>query len=333
MEQGEPLPVMASKSSAEKTIGDIHFGLARRLHVPRFPSDIETRCDTTNWDYIGFGLPVSYIAPEQLLLWRISLSLELSSPGRTTQQTSTSSEAPLAFWMDPTTNTSSTTPISGEVGLDAGKVAALAPFIKDVFTANFKIPFQATKYSFKVQAYGHGLQNCNWLVSGPEIARSFHPAVIAELPATRPLEVQVKLHIEVRKQVAGVFHMAYAISDPDISLSYAYRPATRTLDAIDPNVPQPVTYWNKPINLIIEPDSYIKIKPDSPALLHDSTEADPVQQSQGTLPRNWRRHWRLRMRHILRRWHTFFKRPGKLAAGREHGIGKVVGGLNVIRVS
>ena len=235
--QGKPLSVMASPSFAEKVIGEVTFGLAERLFVPSLPPDIKEQLDTTNWAYVGFGVPLSYDAPEQLLLWRLKLTLEMFIPELAVHGVATSPTLPVAILMDPMTDIATTTPLRGEVGLHLGKIAgALEPMIPEVLIANFDTSFQATKYHPRIQASGPGTHICRWRVADPEIASGFRPAVMVQLPARRRLAVLATLHIEIRKQVAGIFHRVYALSDPDISLLYVHAPEDPVFYGINPNL-------------------------------------------------------------------------------------------------
>ena len=240
LEQGKPLPVMASDSFAEKVIKEVSFGLADRLFAT-IPDQkaLAGNLDTANWDYVGFGIPLSFDAPDPLFLWRVRLTLNMFIPGMGGQQAYTSAGKPVARLLDPSTNISSTAPVSGELGLDAAKFTKLfAPVIADVLNANFKISFKPTRYCRKVETSGMGTPTCHWRVADPTIVPSFHPLVVAQVPRGRRLAIKAELHIEIRKQVAGIFHQVYAISDPDLSIYYVHPPGASTFESINPKLPQ-----------------------------------------------------------------------------------------------
>ncbi len=223
--EGERLPVLADRSVAEEVLKEATFSLPLTLPA----TDVAQA--GAKWQYPGFRLKPSFISQENALLWRLRLILRLSVPGHSGGgHTDNSPDLPLAVYVTPTSNVTEKSSISGELGVDFGKLTSFFPPMPDIFTAKVGSQFKMTKFYTNISGGNPGRPNCEWYVAGPLMTEKFEAGVTARVPVGQPLVVEAELHVEIRKQGLGISHKIYAMSERGVSLLYIYNPGDKFFD-------------------------------------------------------------------------------------------------------
>jgi Sel1 repeat len=174
-------------------------------------------------DYFALQVPVSFSAPESMILRRVRLDLVLSSENET---------VPVAIQMEPPADVGVTVHEIGEVSIDLGKVlAAMLPQMSGMFTARIGSKIEAVRVHPKIQASGLNKHEIRWRVSDSKIAYTFSPALLVQFAAASSITVSAKLHVEVRKRVMGAMYKTYGKNAAP--RWYSYHPGRPLMAAYD----------------------------------------------------------------------------------------------------
>jgi hypothetical protein len=178
-------------------------------------------------DHIALQVPVSFSAPESLILRRVRLTLVFSSDN--------TAIPPVAICMEPRSDVEVKTREIGEAGVDLGKVlTAMLPLASGMFTARVGSKIETVSVHPKVKAYGVNLHECWWRVSDSEIAYGFNPAVIVQFAEAASVTVSAKLHVDVRKRVLGAWRKTYGKdADPRWYSYHAGHPLMAAYDYLE----------------------------------------------------------------------------------------------------
>ena len=176
-------------------------------------------------DLVGFLIPTSFSAPEDVTLRRLRLRLVLASPHRDVPE-------PVAVRMIPTSDVEMDVHLVAQSEPGIGKIlATLVSQASDVFVARMSGTINATAVHPKIQAAGLQGNECSWRISDPRLEYDYRPAIVTQYRSWTPMAVLAELHVEVRKKVCGVWHRTYGKSAQ--SMWYIYRPGDQVMSAFD----------------------------------------------------------------------------------------------------
>ena len=197
---------------------------ARQNHAKRPPSgkiSFSEETESSGYEHIAFHIPISYSAPDSLILHGLRLDVALSSEGEV---------EPIVIYMQPQTNVKVEEQKLGQFGIDIGKaISVLVPQMPPIFTASANAEIDIERVKPRVLASGVQRHNCSWRVADSRIAYGFNPALMAQFSHT--LTATISLHVEIRKRILGIFYKTYAKSARP--MTYTYRTGQALMTAYD----------------------------------------------------------------------------------------------------
>jgi hypothetical protein len=206
---GLEYPPLAPDEEARQMAEKLRVELPDRLlgHTLKLPPN--PWLATAGYDYYGLYVPTTFSAEPGIIPRRLRLQLKFYDANRDRPQ-----GIPIACQLHPGTEVTTEITNIGEFKIDLGQAFTKTmwvfwPEMPEVLTARTGGSLDLKKVRARVQAAGLNTHRCEWRIADTEIAYTFNPACVLQVPKGVQLAVSARLHVEARKRIAVVFYRNY----------------------------------------------------------------------------------------------------------------------------